>query len=138
MKLVGSGSPRTLTVRVQPCEIALWREMLRQRLVDETQAADPDSSTGALGVIARLLERAHAPVAPGQPWVMVGPTPVLGQVICAVADAANKRYSGEQRRFDSAPDVTNAERLRVALDATSACLATVFALARVQSDAIVV
>jgi hypothetical protein len=127
--VAGSGSPRTLTVRVQRAEIALWREALRARITTLPPSSAP--------VIARLLRQAHEPAAAGQPWIMVGPTSILGYLICAVADMAQARYADAWSEFGENPDVAHAERLRLALDTTSATMATVFALARVQNDATV-
>lgn len=144
MKVVGTGAPRTITVRVQPCEIAMWREALRRRMItaaDPTRRVPPPATEDEpihrveASAVARLLTRAHAAVAPGQPWVLTGPSWLLDDVIHSVTRAAVDRYAEAWRAFEDAPDVLNADRLRVALDTASACTATAMALARVQSDA---
>jgi hypothetical protein len=144
MKVVGTGAPRTITVRVQPCEIAIWRDALRRRMITATDprlrsmspaADDEPTHCHEAGSIARLLERAHAPVPQGQPWVLTGPSWLLGDVIQTVTRAAVDRYAEAWRTFEEVPDALNADRLRVALDAASACTATAIAFARVQNDA---
>lgn len=143
MKVVGTGAPRTLTVRVQACEIGLWREALRRRLVAATDrsevasAIDVDQPTrrDEAGTIARLLDRAHAPAPPGQPWVLSGPSVLLADVIQGIASAATDSYAAAWRRFTASPDSRNGDRLRIALDAAAATTATAIALARVQNDA---
>jgi hypothetical protein len=133
----------TRALRVHPAEIGLSREVLRHRLggasretLDELPVATPPqaSTDDALG-LACLLERAATPVSPGQPRVTTGSTPVLGRVVCAVADAANNRYADTLHRSDEAPDLPRAEQLLVAPDTADACLATVLDLARVCRDA---
>lgn len=74
MKVVGTGAPRTITVRIQPCEIAMRREALRRRLITATELKprviapatdDEPIHRDEANAVARLLERAHAPVPPG-------------------------------------------------------------------------
>jgi hypothetical protein len=143
MKVVGTGAPRILTVRVQACEIWLWREALRRRLVaatdrsevasalDDDEPAHPDEAA----TIARLLERAHTPVPSGQPWVLSGPSVLLADVIHGIATAATDSYAAAWRNFTASPDSRNGDRLRIALDTVAATTATAIALARVQNDA---
>lgn len=102
---------------------------------DIAPAADEETRRDEAGAVARLLERAHAPATPGQPWVLTGPSWLLGDVIQRVSRAAVDRYAEAWRAFEGVPDALNADRLRVAVDAASACTATAIALARVQSDA---
>ena len=91
MKVAGSGSPRTLTIRVQRSEIRLWREALCRRLAAGSSDADR--------VVAHLLQRAHDPVPSGQPCTLVGPTDVLGPLVHAVAEAAHDAYVSAWRQF---------------------------------------
>jgi hypothetical protein len=143
MKVVGTGAPRTLTVRVQTCEIGLWREALRRRLTaatDRGEAARAAEDVESMrrdeaGAIARLLERAHAPVPSGQPWVLSGPSLLLADVIHGIAGAALEGYAAAWRRFIASPDARNGDQLRIAVDAAAATTATAIALARVQDDA---
>ena len=47
MKVVGSGAPRTLTVRLQPCEFGAWREELHRRLAVAAELTSPTSPPDA-------------------------------------------------------------------------------------------
>ena len=60
---------------------------------------------------------------------------LLGDVIQRITRDAVDRYVDTWRTFENVPDALNAGRLRVALDAASACTATAIALARVENDA---
>jgi hypothetical protein len=85
--------------------------------------------------ISRLLQVADEPVAAGQPWILVGPTPLVGAVIRHAADAAAYRYVEAWREFRERPDGTTADRLRLALDSANAATAMAIGLARAECDA---
>lgn len=109
MKVVGTGSPMMLTIRLKTSEIRLWQDELEERRAAVVNAlaggqrpatqdrVDHDTEHGhdELFLLSRLLEDLKRPGRPGQPREIVGPTWLLDQVI---AELPAKRSSNCTRR----------------------------------------
>lgn len=144
MKVVGTGAPRTLTIRLQPCEFDAWRRELRRRLSavatyegssDLSAASAARGEDDELAALSRLLEQALMPVPTGQPRVIIGPTWLLRHVVRAVAVDAMDSYVASGRAYSEGSAASTADQLRAALDTATACTATLIGLSRAEVDA---
>jgi hypothetical protein len=113
MKVVGSGSPRMLTVRLKPCELPLLRDEVEEHqrsvlssLADQRRSIgvgarhrDDERLKDDLVTLTRLLDELRGPVRPDQPLEVTGPTDVLGEVIRGAAGEAVYRLHEDVDRF---------------------------------------
>jgi hypothetical protein len=105
MKVIGTGSPVMLTIRVRTSEVGLFRDVLNEQLLaalgslDQAAACDgraaraDGQANGELAVVSELLNQLREPVAADQPRELVGPTSVLDPVIRTAASEAVDRLS---------------------------------------------
>jgi len=154
MKVVGTGDPQMLTVRLKPCEIAVVRDELdqRRRVVTEAAAAAQASDRpsvasryhrdhekdhhGELLLISRLLNQLRTPPPPGQQVrQLVGPTWLLGDVIRDAAGTAVARFASAVDEFREDRGTPTPEELRAALETAGAATATLIGLDRAENYA---
>src|SRR4051794_27927839 len=105
MKVLGSGSPLMLTVRVKSGGVGVLRDVLCRRRSDAVAAAGMERESRSVGeedrdvearhdemfVIAKVLDDLRRPGAPDQPRELVGPTWLLDPVIRDAASEAVER-----------------------------------------------
>jgi hypothetical protein len=145
MKVVGTGAPRMLTIRLKPCEVGVFRDELHHRRAAVTEAAaaahsrsvapttlagdrDVEDHHDELFLIMTLLDELRTPVPPGQPRELVGPTWLLGPIIRGVAGEAVDRLQSAVERFREDRGTPTPDELRGALDCACACTATLIGL----------
>jgi hypothetical protein len=153
VKVVGTGAPRMLTIRVEPCEVdVLCDELDNHRTVavdaaTRTRANPAASSAGAgdrevedrddeLYLICRLLDELRAPSPAGQPREIVAPTWLLAPVIRGAAAFAAERLAHMISTFGAAQGSPTREELRAAIDAARACGDTLVGLDHAESHAV--
>src|SRR5690349_3965494 len=101
MKVVGTGSPVMLTLRVKSSEVAVLREVLCRRRAEEISAAgvalrsrdnaEVEGRDDEMFLISKLLDDLRRHVPDGQPRELVGPTCLLDPVIREAAAEATER-----------------------------------------------
>ena len=133
MKVVGTGAPSTLHVRLKHCELGIWRDELRRRHSAALRTGT-DAVQAEMSVLARLVDQARKPAPADQPYDVAGPSRVLAPLIRAAAAAALERYVAAVRAFGTEADTT-ADQVRAALDSATAWTATLLALHFVETDA---
>jgi hypothetical protein len=152
VKVVGTGAPQMLTLRPRRGELALLRAELEERRSVVIAAAhaqeigsgrgrsvgDPDGERhhDELLLIARLLDQLRTPPAKGQAPELVGPTWLLGPVIRGAAEEAVERLVSAVSTFTADQGTVTPEQLRAALDAASACTATLIGLDYAENHAV--
>jgi hypothetical protein len=151
MKVVGTGSPVMLTVRVRASEVGLLRDVLNEQLLAAAgsigQAAPWQPSGVAvasarnlsdsdLAVVSELLSQLREPVAADQPRELVGPTSVLDPDIRTAASQAAERLCEAVDVFRADRGRMKADELRSALETASACTATLIGLDHAQNYAV--
>jgi hypothetical protein len=149
MKVVGTGSPMMLSLRIKSCEVAVVREVLCRRRAEAVAAAagspaspppaaaDAEERHDEMFVIAKLLDDVRRHVPGGQPQVLEGPTWLLDPVIRDAASEAVERLSEAVDLFRADRGRMSRDGLRAAVDTASACAATLIALDYVQNHAVV-
>ena len=152
MKVVGIGSPARLRLRVKPCEVGVWRDVLCDhvdaavRMIGEHggRPRDGESVGGRareraetdVAAVSGLLEQLRAAEAADQPYVLAGPTPVVDPIIRNVASEAVERLSTAVDIFrGDAKGTVTPDEVRRAADTAGACTATLIWLVDVQDDA---
>jgi len=145
MKVVGTGAPRMLTVRLKSCEINVLRDELHHRraVITEAVAAAEAKSTprraddrdaeiqhrhDELALISRLLDQLHTWSPQEQPREIVGPTWLLGPVIRGAAGEAVERLLTAVGEFCEDRGTPTPEQLRAAVDSAGAWTATLIGL----------
>jgi hypothetical protein len=150
MKVVGTGSPMMLTLRVKSCEVAVLREVLCCRRADAVAAAaaargrigesrtdaDAEAPHDEMFLIAKLLDGLRQHVSFDQPRVLEGPTWLLDPLIRDAASEAVGRLSEAVDVFRADRGRLSSDALRATMDAASACTATLIALDFVQNHAV--
>ena len=149
MKVLGSGSPLMLTVRLKACEVSVWDGVLCRRRSEAVAAAGMEPAVTALPanmeaegpheemfVISRLLDDLHRSLADGQARELVGPTWLLDPVIRDAATEAVERLGDAVDVFRADKDGMSADELRAAVDAAGACAASLIGLDFVQNHAV--
>lgn len=135
MKVVGTGAPRTLELRLKSCEIAVWRDVLREAHAKEL-GADGDGASAdpgdTLARLSRLMREAYAPWRTDQPVQIVGPTSLLSPLVRTAANKAIDRYVTVATGFLCEAASVHPDHVRAALDTASAWTATLLALNRVE------
>jgi hypothetical protein len=154
MKVVGTGDPRMLTVRLKPCEIAVLRDELHERRSVVTEAAasaqaknrpprasaydreEVENHHGELILISRLLDQLRTPPPPGQPRQIVGPTWLVGEVIRGAAYEAVNRLASAVDQFREDRGTPTPDELRAAVETASALTATLIGLDYAENHAV--
>jgi hypothetical protein len=139
MKVVGTGAPLMLTVRVKQAEIALWRNVLcdrQDRVSSDATGSDDARPADEPGLITNLLHALRQPVPDGQPLELVGPTWLLDSVIRDVASEAAEQLSEAIDVFRSGRKQLTADALRARADTALASTATLIRLDHVQRHAV--
>jgi hypothetical protein len=131
MKVVGTGNPAMLTLRLREREVTGLKEELGHQaaVADDAERERPDEPMAATGrrpseilpVILKLLDELATTAEPNEQGrvVVVGPTWLLGPAIRGATTEAAEQLVSVLRRFPSAEDST-AEELRDAVSAASA------------------
>jgi len=117
MKIIGTGEPRVMTVRLEPCEIALWREQVRRLLATVQSGREAGySSRGAWFSIespeeqlridhlelARLAQELDAAEADSLESPRVAaPTDLVDAVVRSVARRAADRLADALDRYNN-------------------------------------
>jgi hypothetical protein len=143
MKVVGTGSPTMLTIRLKTCEIPVLRDELEERRAVAIEAAS-DAQRGAtvrdatisgdegdgeeLLLISRLLDDLRTRVQDDQPLEIVGPTWLLDQVIRGAAGEAVERLRLAVDAFRLDRGRVTPDEVRGAIDAVCASTATLIGL----------
>ena len=145
MKVIGTGSPRMLTVRFRPCEVGVVLDELHHQRSVVTEAAahahDHSSAPGAgagdpevedhhdeLFLIARLLDDLRASATPDRLREVMAPTSLLGPVIRGAAVEAVERLCDAVRKFAADTGAGTPEEVRGAVGAAAALTATLIGL----------
>jgi hypothetical protein len=153
MKVVGTGAPRMLTVRLKSCEVKVLRDELHHRRAAITEAAagahahstSPGAGAGdrevedrhdELFLISRVLDDLRAPTPPDQPRQIVGPTWLLAPVIRGAAVEAAERLRDAVSAFASDTCARTPDELRAAVDTASALAATLIGLDHAENHAV--
>lgn len=141
MKVVGTGSPAMLTLRLEECEIEVLRDELRHRravMADAaTHAHERSTGPGAGGgtrevedphddliVIAGVLDQIARWDRAAEPLEIVGPTWLLGPSIRAATSEAAHQLLGTLDRYRDEGACT-AEEMRDAVKVATAWVETV-------------
>lgn len=135
MKVVGRGTPETLTIRLKSCEIGVIRDELGRCLTEEIAAGPAELESARAGArretsahertaLSRMLAMLDEPPAPGQPCEVVGPTRVLSPVVRRAAVEAAERLLAAVTAFAFRESGVTADRLRAAVDAAGAASAS--------------
>ena len=143
MKVVGTGAPRMLTVRLRQCEVAVFRDELRERrtdVVDATAAASRDDSEvdrchDELFLITGLLDQLRT--AQQGARELVGPTWLLAPIIRGAACKAAARFVNAVQEFSEDCGTPTPDELRAAAETASASTATLIGLDRAENHAVV-
>lgn len=151
MKVIGTGAPRMLTIRFEPCELDVLRdelEELRSVIVEAIAHAQQQSERarpalpGAaerpeqelerrhdeLLLIAQLLDDLRRPAPPDEPREFVGPTWLLGEVIRGAAGRAIDQLVECVTEFREDRGRPAPEQLRAALATAAAWVETLVGL----------
>src|SRR3954468_6542175 len=149
MKVLGSGSPLMLTVRLKSCEVSVWDGVLCRRRSEAVAAAGMEPAAFALPgnmeaegpheemfVLARLLDDLHRSPAEGQARELIGPTWLLDPVIRDAASEAVERLSDAVDVFRADTGTLSSDDVRAAVDTAGACTASLIALDFVQNHAV--
>jgi hypothetical protein len=145
MKVVGTGSPETLTVRARPCEIRVLRMVTEERRTEATRAAvDLQSSAESwadsdraeqlssrhreLVAISRIFDQLTQPPTLDQPLVIAGPAALVAPLVREAARAAVQGLWLAVDNFCVGIRSPTADQLRAQLDAAHACTSTLLAL----------
>ena len=145
MKVVGTGSPTMLTIRVRTSEIPVLRDELEERRAvaiaamadaharSTTRGATIVDSGDGLGseellLISKLLDDLRARVLDDQPLEIVGPTWLLDPVIRGAAGEAVERLRLAVDGFRLDRGRVTPDEVRVAIDAVGASIATLIGL----------
>jgi hypothetical protein len=153
VKVVGTGAPRMLTVRFKSCEVEVLRdEVYHHRAVATEAAAHAHANSTAPGagagdrdvedrhdelyLLTRILDDLRAPVPPGQPREIVGPTWLLGPVIRGAASCAAERLVEAVAAFGADTCSVAPDELRARIEAASACIATLIGLDHAENHAV--
>jgi hypothetical protein len=150
MKVVGTGAPMMLTVRARACEVSALREVLLRRRNEAVEAAsrlrtpvglsapnpDTEDPHDELVLISKVLDDLCRSVGPDQPREVVGPTWLLDPIIRDAATEAVVRLVQMVEAFRADTGRVPADELRAAVDAASACTATLIALDYTQNHAV--
>jgi hypothetical protein len=143
MKVVGTGNPAMLTLRLREREVAGLKEELGHQaaVADDAERERPDEPMAATGrspgeilpTVLALLDNLTAaePNEQGR-VVVVGPTWLLGPAIRGATTEAAEQLVSVLRRFASAEGST-AEELRDAVSAASAWSETLIGYEHVQN-----
>ena len=150
MKVVGTGSPMMLTVRAKPCEVGVLRDVLLRRRAEVVEDAsrlhppaghkDPDPDAEGphdeLVLLSRVLDDLRRGAGPSEPRELVGPTWLLDPIIRDASTEAVERLLQTVEAFRADTGRVPADQLRAAVDAASACTATLIALDYAQNHAV--
>jgi hypothetical protein len=153
MKVVGTGAPRMLTIRLKPCEVTVFRDELHHRRAAVTEAAaaahagtaaptalagdrDVEDRHDELFLITALLDQLRMPAPAGQAREIVGPTWLLAPIIRGVAGEAAYRLQSAVDQFREDRGTPTADELRAAVDTASACAATLIGLDYAENHAV--
>jgi hypothetical protein len=145
VKVVGTGAPWMLTIRVKSCEVKVLRDELEERRAVAVEAAAnaqatqrrpaPGANTAVvephhdeLFVISRLLDDLRRHVPRDQPRELVGPTWLLDPVIRGAAGEAVERLREIVDAFQADKGRVTPDELRAALDTACASTATLIGL----------
>jgi hypothetical protein len=149
VKVLGTGSPMMLTLRVRSCEVAVLRDVLCARRAEAVASAalqapevaatcdvDRERPHDEMFAISKALDdlRRHTP--PEQPRVIVGPTWLLDSVIRDAASEAVERLSEAVDVFRADTGRMSADTVRTASETASASVATLLGLDYVQNHAV--
>ena len=152
-KVIGTGAPRMLTVRLKSCEAGMLRDELFERraviteAVASAQARCAAAGTGAseneiedrhdeLFLIAQLLDQLRAPGQPDRRRDLVGPTWLLGPVIRGASMEAAERLRDAVAAFAADTGSLSPDQLQAAVDAAAAITATLIGLDHVENHAV--
>ncbi len=151
MKVVGSGAPRMLTVRLKPCEVSAMRDELRERRAVITDAAartgngtgqasaddhEAERHHDELFLITGLLDQLLTAPPQGQARELVGPTWLLAPIIRGAAGEAVDRFAAAVREFREDRGTPTPDELRAAADTAGAMTATLIGLDHVENHAV--
>ncbi|MGH2499796.1 MAG: hypothetical protein ACRDF0_06890 [Candidatus Limnocylindria bacterium] len=142
-----------LTVRFKSCEVEVLRDELYHHRAVATEAAAhahagstaPRAGAGdravedrydELYLLTRILDDLRAPVPPGQPREVLGPTWLLGPVIRGAASCAAERLVEAVAAFCADTGSVTPDELRARVDAASACAATLIGLDHAENHAV--
>jgi hypothetical protein len=150
VKVVGTGAPRMLTIRFEPCELEALRDELEERRAVSLQAAahaqrhagnahptvavaqrprrELERRHDELLLISRLLDDLRRPAPRDQPREVVGPTSLLGEVIRGASAEAIERLVEDVAEFREDRGRPTAEQLRASLAAAAAWVETLIGL----------
>lgn len=145
MKVVGTGSPTMLTIRLKTCEIPVFRDELEERRAVAIEAmahaheratgrgatiadSGEERATDELVLISRLLDDLRPRVHADQPLELVGPTWLLEEVIRGAAGEAVERLRLAVEAFRLDRDRITPDEVRGAVDAVCASTATLIGL----------
>jgi hypothetical protein len=140
MKVVGTGSPRMLTVRFDQCELPLLRDEVaeRQRSLVSTlaemttphMAGDDDGERlkDKLVLLTRLEDDLRGPVEPDQPYEVTGLTELMADVIRGAAGEAVYQLQQDVERFREDRGTPTGQELRARLSTASAAIESLIGL----------
>ena len=150
MKVIGTGAPRMLTIRFEPCELDVLRDELEQRRAVAVEAAahaqrEAKAARPALPVaerprgelecrhdelllVSELLDELRRPAPEPGPREVVGPTWLLGDVIRGAADETVERLAQGVAQFRLDRGHPTPEELLAALATAAAWVRTLVGL----------
>jgi hypothetical protein len=150
VKVIGTGAPRMLTIRVAPCELDVLRDELEVRrgvIVEAAAHARRRAGTARPAVpgverperelerrhdelllISELLDALRRPAPGGEPRELIGPTWLLGAVIRGASGEAIDRLVQRAAEFREDRGQCSPERLRAALATAAAWVETLIGL----------
>jgi hypothetical protein len=153
VKVIGTGAPRMLTVRLNSCEVSVLRDELHHQRAVITEAAAQAHAKSALPgagasdrdiedhhdellLISRLLDDLLAPVARDRPRELVAPTWVLAPVIRGAAVEAVERLRDVVAAFASDTGARTADEVRAAVHTAAALAATLIGVDHAEHHAV--
>ena len=153
MKVVGSGSPAMLTIRVKRSEVALLEDVLCEHRAEVTADAaaahaanqntehrvtdrDVEDPHDELFLITKLLDALRQHVPPDQPRELVAPTWLLDPIIRTAATTAAERLTAGVELFSADRGTLTADQLRARVDTAAASAATLIGLDYVQNGGV--
>jgi hypothetical protein len=150
VKVIGTGAPRMLTIRFEPCELEVLRDELEERRGVSVEAAahakkhashaDPtlpgaerpeqelERRHDELLLISQLLDDLRRPAPRDEPREVVGPTWLLGDVIRGASGEAIERLVQSVAEFHEDRGRPTSQQLRAALATAAAWVETLIGL----------
>jgi hypothetical protein len=133
VKVIGTGSPTKLVIRLAPAEQAAFA----QELVARRDAAARAMAIDELAAVQRVLDQIDAPDAPRERLTISGPTPLLHDIVREAARSATDDLRTLVAQLDTRAATDVVPQLQAAAGAAQACVSTLIACEQVTDPRLV-